>query len=726
MRQTIKIHIFIQIFSFMLIVFISSLVYAYDIEKPPALSTDSLRDVKDEEQFKKAVNLINSKSYKEAEDILLNFVGDTLWQEKTYFLLGRLYKEQGSFDKAEKYLRKYAEPKFLLKDYTLKLLTDIYIAKEEFDKALEAARQIQNKTLLQKAKQSEITALLALKQEETLVKVLSQYIKEYPMEWDPRFLLAQLLKNIEKDKAISLFKDLYINATPLAGDALKELKAINADTFTLDELLRRADSLFEKSNFQRAEEAYREILKKIDNSMRDKPLTLNSKLLFSIGMCQFRQKRYNIAAKNFGLVESPEAMFWQAKALYRIDDIEGFNGVIRQFERVYAKDRYLAELLLILADEKRRTGELNEAEEIFKRVLNEFPERAENALWGLGWMNYTNGNYKKSEKNFSKLTSFTKSNGQYLYWAAKSREMLSKDCTTQKINLNMEDGTNKGGEEEFPSENNICSDGGNDAYGALLQDTSYYGFLAKARLNKLNVFDKIEIPKVRMPEGETYKRIEMLKFVGMNKEAIEEIKMALKSTKGSGEFKYLGQMAIELGEYKSIIYMVEDIPNEEFLPFSYPLGFWDIVKDAAESRGVDPYLVVAMIREESRFDPQAVSTAGAVGLMQLMSFTAHRVKEELKIELMDNSGLYDVKKNIFIGTHYLSLLIKEFKDIPLAIAAYNAGENALKKWLPNSNYKGIEEFIEDIPYWETRNYVKKVLKSYWQYRAMNGLPIEGF
>jgi len=704
--------IFIQVFSFIFPLFICPFVYAHDVEKPAAVSIGELR-LQPEEQFKEAVNLINLKSYKEAEAILLEFTNDESWREKAYFLLGKLYKEQGSFDKAEEYLRKSAEPGFLLKDYALKLLTDIYIAREEFNKAVEVARQIQSKTMLQEAKQSEITALIALKDEETAVNVLSQYIMEYPMEWSSRLLLGKLLVNKKRDKATSLFKELYINATPFATDALRELEAMNADKFTNEEMLKRAENFFKNGNFQRAEITYENVLKGIsDSKMKDE-------IRFTIGMCQFNQKRYNIAAKSFGLIKSPEAMYWQARALYRIDDIEGFNEVIRKFERAYPKNRYLAELLLILADKKRRAGKLNEAEKLFKRILNEFPEKAENVLWGVGWMNYANGNYKESIKNFSKLTSSIKGIGQYLYWEAKNREMLSKDCMLQKASLNPEQG-------ESDMEDSVCREGVNDAYNILLKDTGYYGFLAKARLNKSDVFDKIEVSKPGVPEGKTYERIEMLRFLGMNEEVIEEVKMAVKSTKVSEEFKYLGQTAIELGEYKSIIYLVEDITNEEFLPFSYPLGFWDIVKDAAESSGVDPYLVVAMIREESRFDSQAVSTAGAVGLMQLMPFTAHRIKEELQIELRDNSGLYDVKKNIFIGTHYLSLLIREFKEIPLAVAAYNAGENTLRKWLLDSNHKGIEEFIEDIPYRETRNYVKRVLRSYWQYRFMNGLSIKGF
>jgi soluble lytic murein transglycosylase len=289
--------------------------------------------------------------------------------------------------------------------------------------------------------------------------------------------------------------------------------------------------------------------------------------------------------------------------------------------------------------------------------------------------------------------------------------MLTKDCMKQKTNLGTKDSVCPEGDED------------NDAYSRLSGDAGYYGFLVKIRFRRLEAPGKIDVARPNIPKGKVYERIEMLKFLGMNKEAAEEIKMVLKFTRNLQEVKYLGYTAIDIDEYKSIIYFAEGIKNKEFLPLSYPLGYWDVVKKAAESEAVDAYLIAALIREESRFDPMAVSMAGAVGLMQLMPFTSHRITKELKIELRDDSELYDVRKNILIGTHYLSLLIREFREIPLALAAYNAGENALKRWLVNSHHKDIEEFIEDIPYKETRRYVKKVLRSYWQYKTIEGLPL---
>jgi soluble lytic murein transglycosylase len=401
-------------------------------------------------------------------------------------------------------------------------------------------------------------------------------------------------------------------------------------------------------------------------------------------------------------------MYWETRARYRSTGIDDFERMIEKFKINFPKSKYLAKLLLALADEKRRSHKLSEAKEIYRYIINGFPSNGKDALWGLGWMNYSQEDYKESEKIFSRLALSVRDNGKYLYWKAKSNEMRSKDCVVQKVSLNIEV--------------NPCSDT-ETVYNSLLGDTGYYGFLAKIKLEEFNMPDKRETKKPEMPSGDIYRRIEALKFLGMYKEAIDEIRIALGFRNSHKEFRYLAHTAYELGEYKSILYFAESLKEKEFLPLAYPLGFWNIVSEVSESEDVDPYLVIALIREESRFDPDAVSSAGAIGLMQLMPFTARRIKKELKIELSDSSEIHEVEKNISLGTRYFSKLLKEFGRIPLAIAAYNAGENALRRWLRESNHKGIDEFIEDIPYQETKDYVKKVLKSYWQYKTLQGLPL---
>lgn len=154
----------------------------------------------------------------------------------------------------------------------------------------------------------------------------------------------------------------------------------------------------------------------------------------------------------------------------------------------------------------------------------------------------------------------------------------------------------------------------------------------------------------------------------------------------------------------------------------YPYAYWDIVETVSHQHDIDPLLVLSVMREESTFDPGAKSTAGALGLMQLMPETAFRLNQNLHLKITNASHVWNIKNNIHIGAFYLSILVKEFGSYAYALAAYNAGEDRVKKWIQKGNYKSIDEFIEDIPYSETRDYVKRVMTTLFEYKRVFGKP----
>ena len=157
------------------------------------------------------------------------------------------------------------------------------------------------------------------------------------------------------------------------------------------------------------------------------------------------------------------------------------------------------------------------------------------------------------------------------------------------------------------------------------------------------------------------------------------------------------------------------------LRFTYPDAYAARVKRNAELRGIDPRIVWAVMREESTFRPGIRSPADAVGLMQIIPPTAARLGAEMGIS--DAAAKLDNPRvNIRLGTYYLAWLMKRYEGNPSrAVAGYNAGEEAVDRWLTELSPATLKEqdaFIEDIPYGETRNYVKKVLKSYQVYRRL--------
>jgi soluble lytic murein transglycosylase-like protein/TolA-binding protein len=140
----------------------------------------------------------------------------------------------------------------------------------------------------------------------------------------------------------------------------------------------------------------------------------------------------------------------------------------------------------------------------------------------------------------------------------------------------------------------------------------------------------------------------------------------------------------------------------------YPRAYWDLFSSASTRLALDPYLVLALSRQESLFNPKATSSSNARGLMQLIPSTARKMASQQGID-PEAIRLYDPSVNVQLGTAYLKNLFEMFSGDPFrAVAAYNAGENAVSKW--NAKYPGPDdEWVENIAYKETRDYVKKVI-----------------
>lgn len=153
------------------------------------------------------------------------------------------------------------------------------------------------------------------------------------------------------------------------------------------------------------------------------------------------------------------------------------------------------------------------------------------------------------------------------------------------------------------------------------------------------------------------------------------------------------------------------------LRWLYPLRYAEPAVRYAEANRLDPLLLIAVMRVESRFDPGARSREGAMGLMQLMPETARWAAGQMKLPHVDAEELTDPELNLAIGAWYLASLYDEFNGDPvLALAAYNGGAGNVRRWLAEQKWSGHQETIHDIPFPETRSYVRKVLDVYSIYR----------
>ncbi|MEI8128878.1 MAG: transglycosylase SLT domain-containing protein, partial [bacterium] len=148
----------------------------------------------------------------------------------------------------------------------------------------------------------------------------------------------------------------------------------------------------------------------------------------------------------------------------------------------------------------------------------------------------------------------------------------------------------------------------------------------------------------------------------------------------------------------------------------YPVHYYNEIKQNADYWDNDSILILSIIREESYFNPNSQSAVGAKGLMQLMPATAREAGNIVGINIPNEKLLFAPDVNIQLGNVYYSRLKRALlnKDI-LAVLAYNGGLGSVSKWKSDLNYYDVDDFVEQIPYSETQNYLKKVYKSYWNY-----------
>jgi soluble lytic murein transglycosylase len=163
----------------------------------------------------------------------------------------------------------------------------------------------------------------------------------------------------------------------------------------------------------------------------------------------------------------------------------------------------------------------------------------------------------------------------------------------------------------------------------------------------------------------------------------------------------------------------ESLPAE-ILQVIFPLTYWDAIKKNAALYELDPHVVASLILQESNFDPSARSSANAWGLMQIVPRTGRRLAIALGIRRFNNAMLTNGDTNIRLGTLYFKRLVAQFGGTYYALASYNAGENRVVRWKTERPGMDEDEFIDDIPFPETQNYVKRVLGIAEDYRRLYG------
>jgi len=595
-------------------------------------------------------------------------------------LTGKTSLDMGDFDKALLYLTAAYNEMPFLGDYILLWRAEAFAGKSDKEKALEDLARIKKdfpeSPLIKRARMKEIE-ILRKDSSDNVEDLLRKFISDYPKDYNAKFAYSVYLKNNnKKEKAKTLFREIFASVSPFSKRAAEELS--ESDIRTVD-LLKRGQNLNKAWHFRESEKLFKKALSKKDSGPVKKEI--NEGLALSL----FRQKRYRESA---ALYAEGGDQRGRARSLYRAGDWAGFNRSLAVMIR--QKDPQAAPLMIAYGSKKRRNGNAADAISIFEDVISRFPDAREEALWQKGWTLYRTGDYQTALGILETLHR-TYGGARYLYWKNRCLEMSGAGKPEQQLEHNPNDRNNN----------------------------FYFLMVALRGKGGIPAFENNGADRCsgyRMP-----RRIETLDALGFGKEAIYEIMKAADKGPDAQDIACLSSYLKSRNDFKRSITMAARLPfREELHDLYYPLAYSELVDEAAAANGLDPLLVLSIMREESRFASDARSPAGALGLMQLMPQTAAKISRRAKVSIGGPDELYDARTNVMIGSYYLAALVRHFGSIPPAIASYNAGEDAVKEWLSSGGYKTMDEFVEDIPYDETRNYVKKVMTSYLEYMRRQG------
>ena len=269
----------------------------------------------------------------------------------------------------------------------------------------------------------------------------------------------------------------------------------------------------------------------------------------------------------------------------------------------------------------------------------------------------------------------------------------------------------------------------NAPYAAAARGRGFYAFLAADRIDSPYAFDDtpLEIPTeaiAALAAEPAMRRTRELLALERRADARREWQHVIRDM-GDDERAVAAKLAEHWGWHGRAALTIARTEHRDDLALRFPLAYRDAVKGEAAARGVEPPLVFAVVRQESAFVPDARSPAGALGLMQIMPSTGRQLARRLGERPRGRAVLLDPDTSVRYGSAYLAWLLERFGGNQLlASAAYNAGPRRVQSWLPEVAPVEADRWVENVPFTETRRYVRRIMAYTAIYQHRLGLPVE--
>jgi soluble lytic murein transglycosylase len=510
----------------------------------------------------------------------------------------------------------------------------------------------------------------------------------------------------ETAAAAALLRSVWLTspASPLAAKAEDDLQRLAAKgavvpPYTQPELLRRGSALVDLRRYEQALKTFRTI------DPTGQTAEADAKLSLKIAQTLFKSRQYQEADQAFRRLLTPEtpqevaleAYYWLARTMDKQGRDEEAFAAFMTLAQVFPASELADDAFLDAAFIRKFQYRPAETVATLQQLLAAIPDppQKNRIYWEIAWGSYLCGNWATSRTYLEKLLDDEQYRERALYWLGRTHQADGRAGAARDTLLRVR--------REFPF--------------------GYYGVLARQELNMPD--EPLPQPQqpltelLPLPDG--YERVKLLISLGLTSEAGRELAARKKNGKGRPQ-SGLARLYLEMDDYSGALNLYRsDMPGSvrrENLPVwgvLYPLAFREYVAQAPQ--GVPESLVYAVMRAESTYQPAAVSPVGARGLMQLMPATAAAIVKNGKSFNADQ--LFSPELNIRCGTRHLKDLLDRYDGDTIAvIAAYNAGAHNVDRWRKTFPSRRGDEFIESIPFGETREYVKKVLATADLYRRL--------
>jgi peptidoglycan lytic transglycosylase len=566
------------------------------------------------------------------------------------------------------------------------------------------------------------TALVSLSRKQEAIDLLEK--DRQPTRSDLELMLGRAYAATgDRAKATTILANIYYTM-PLsseADDALRDLQKLGPVPGSFSDRKLRADLLSRGKRYSESADAYRALLNEV--SAADRP-TIEA----ALGNALFRSGRRQEARR---FVESVTDTTGEANAqrLYMLaelqrssDDQKTMLATLDQMRQIAPASPWFEQALLSTANKFLLDKQYDRALEFYRELQQRFPTGgvAHYAHWKATWMAWRLGRTVEAKQGFEQQIALYPDSPEIsaaLYWRGRLAEEENEPGRARAYYLKV----------------------------AQTFRNYYYAELARQRLRPLLAATPVEdavLQKVRTapykPKSELdtppadnlqIQKARLLANGALLEFAIRELQQAAKEEGGNWEAAEMARVCQEAGRFDRAIEVLKRAVPTYFamdlneLPDAYwkalfPRPFWTDLRKFADANALDPYVVASLIRQESAFNPNAVSRANAVGLMQLLPKTGRLVARDVRLRNFNASQLFTPTVNIQLGTRYFRTMVDKFGALEYALAAYNAGDDRVVDWRQQGNYRDVFEFVESIPFTETREYVQAIMRNASVYRML--------